>query len=165
MSSMSGSNPFGLVLMISMTHKRTTTSTKTGCPVNITLHLQIPHSPRGTVSTTRATCFLLNTGSHPYVCTRHHLFRLDRHRGVEGGVVVREMTLYEYYLYAPCMSTICMDHVGVLFLRLITMYERHSSTICVQQTFQIQLQEIIKIQLTTGTYISADKLNATNATT
>jgi hypothetical protein len=45
-----------------------------------------------------------DTGIHLSVCTRHHLFRLDRHRGIEGGAVVREMTLSEstdetYYYY------------------------------------------------------------------
>nr|XP_051206353.1 serine/threonine-protein phosphatase 7 long form homolog [Lolium perenne] len=56
--------------------------------------------PRSTVSTSRGTCFLPDIASHLFVCTRRHLFRLDRHRGeVEGGAVVSEM------------STICMHHV------------------------------------------------------
>nr|XP_051197044.1 uncharacterized protein LOC127310404 [Lolium perenne] len=53
-----------------------------------------------TISTSRGTCFLPDIASHLFVCTRRHLFRLDRHRGeVEGGAVISEM------------STICMHHV------------------------------------------------------
>jgi hypothetical protein len=106
MSSMPGSDPFGLVLMISMTHKRTTTSTKTGCPVNIILNRQIPHSPHMTVSMTKATCFLPDTDSHLSEGTSHHLSRLDHDRGVEVGVMVREMTLSESYVQIRHITTI-----------------------------------------------------------
>ncbi|KAK1666710.1 hypothetical protein QYE76_054869 [Lolium multiflorum] len=94
-------DPSGPVLTIRTKHSR---AIKTGFQVNIKLHLQIP---RSTVSTSRGTCFLPDIGSHLSVCTRRHLFRLDRHQGeVEGGAVVSEMILSGSFVWISLIPTI-----------------------------------------------------------